>query len=153
MNLYDTLNKLNIEYQEVEHEAVYSKEESQKIKDMINGVGCKSLFLHNKNNYYLVLLDDSKQADLKMLANITNENRLSFGNEDKLMEILKLKRGSVTPFGIINDKDNIVTLLIDKYLKNKYILTHPNINTKTIRVFYDDLIKFIEFEKHNYKLF
>ena len=44
---------------------------------------------------------------------------------------------------IINDKDNIVTLIIDNELKGKKILVHPNTNTKTIVLSYDDLIKFM----------
>ena len=66
--------------------------------------------------------------------------------------ILKLEKGSVTPFGILNDTDNKVLLVIDKELKDKRLLFHPNINTKTISVTYDNLIKFIKYEGHNYVL-
>ena len=82
---------------------------------------------------------------------IDNYKELNIYNQE-LNNILKLKPGSVTPLGIINDKDNIVTLIIDNELKGKKILVHPNTNTKTIVLSYDDLIKFIEFEKHNYIL-
>ena len=68
------------------------------------------------------------------------------------MDILKLKIGSVSPFGIVNDSENKVTLLIDSDLKNKKLLFHPNINTKTISIEFDDLIKFIEYEKNKYIL-
>lgn len=43
----------------------------------------------------------------------------------------------------VNDKDNLVTLLIYKDLKEKRVLVHPNINTKTISIEHKDLIKFI----------
>lgn len=70
--------------------------------------------------------------------------------EEELNEILKLTKGSVTPLGIINDKDNLVTILLDKDLIDKRILVHPNVNTKTISLEYKDLIKIIEYANHNY---
>lgn len=152
MNIYDIFKQLNIEFKEKEHEPIFTIEQAQNIKN-INGTGCKNLFLTNrKKNYYLVLLEETKRANIKDIAKLVNESHLSFASEIELNNILKLKPGSVTPLGIINDKDNIVTLIIDNELKGKKILVHPNTNTKNIVLSYDDLIKFIEFEKHNYIL-
>ena len=144
IDIYEVLNKLNIEYQMVEHEEVFTAEQSKHIKNMIEGVGGKTLFLKDKNNYYLYLLDDERQANLKFLSKSLNIGRLSFGNEDELYDKLKLKKGSVTPLGIINDNSSVI-LIIDKTLKGKKILTHPNINTATVSIRYDDLIKFIKY--------
>ena len=138
-----------IEYQMVEHEEVFTAEQSKHIKNMIEGVGGKTLFLKDKNNYYLYLLDDERQANLKFLSKSLNIGRLSFGNEDELYDKLKLKKGSVTPLGIINDNSSVI-LIIDKTLKGKKILTHPNINTATVSIRYDDLIKFIKYCNNTY---
>ena len=73
-----------------------------------------------------------------------------FGKEEELNKILKLTKGSVTPLGIINDKDNLVTILLDKDLIDKRIQTLPFVNTKTISLEYKDLIKIIEYTNHNY---
>ena len=149
IDIYEVLNKLNIEYQMVEHEEVFTAEQSKHIKNMIEGVGGKTLFLKDKNNYYLYLLDDERQANLKFLSISLNIGRLSFGNEDELYDKLKLKKGSVTPLGIINDNSSVI-LIIDKTLKGKKILTHPNINTATVSIRYDDLIKFIKYCNNTY---
>ena len=149
IDIYEVLNKLNIEYQMVEHEEVFTAEQSKHIKNMIEGVGGKTLFLKDKNNYYLYLLDDERQANLKFLSKSLNIGRLSFGNEDELYDKLKLKKGSVTPLGIINDNSSVI-LIIDKTLKAKKILTHPNINTATVSIRYDDLIKFIKYCNNTY---
>ena len=140
IDIYEVLNKLNIEYQMVEHEEVFTAEQSKHIKNMIEGVGGKTLFLKDKNNYYLYLLDDERQANLKFLSKSLNIGRLSFGNEDELYDKLKLKKGSVTPLGIINDNSSVI-LIIDKTLKGKKILTHPNINTATVSIRYDKVYK------------
>lgn len=154
MNLYETLNQLNIQYKEIEHEPVYTVEQAQFIKKYIEGTGCKNLFLTNKKNqYYLVILEESKQLDIKKLAQLVNQPHLSFAGSQRLKRILDLQPGSVTPLGIINDKDNLVTLLIDKELQNKNLLVHPNTNTKTLSISYDDLIKFIEYENHTWLIF
>ena len=153
MDLYEVLKKLNIEFKEIEHEAVFTIEQAQGIKNKIDGLGCKNLFLTDKNGkYILIILSEDKKANIKQIEKIVNTSHLSFAKETELKSILQLEQGSVTPFGILNDNDNKVMIVIDKDLKGKKLLFHPNVNTKTISVSYDDLIKFIEFEKHNYKL-
>ena len=130
---------------------MFTVEEANAIQEQINGVGCKNLFLTNKKGkYYIYVLEDSKQANLKELQIFLNEKRLSFGKEEELNKILKLTKGSVTPLGIINDKDNLVTILLDKDLIDKRILALPFVNTKTISLEYKDLIKIIEYTNHNY---
>ena len=151
MNLYDILNKLNIKYKEIEHEPVFTIDQAQSIKENIDGIGCKNLFLTNKKgNYYLVMLNENKKTNIKEITKLLNESHLSFASAEELKKILNLKQGSVTPLGIINDKNNVVTIIIDNELNNKVLLVHPNINTKTISIMYDDLIKYIEYENHNY---
>lgn len=150
--LYEILKELNIEYEEVSHEKVMTVEEAMNLENMIDGIGSKNLFLTDKKNYYLVILEENKRANIKELANILECKKLSFASSERLKEVLDLEEGSVTPFGIINDKDNKVVLVIDKDLIGKKLLFHPNTNTKTMSINYDDLIKFIECEKHKYVL-
>ena len=153
MGVLDILDKLEIEYTMIEHEPVFTCEQAQFIKTLISGDGCKNLFLrNNKNQYFMYVLPDEKRADLKLLGKQNDLGHLSFGNEEKLWELLKLKSGGVSPFGIINDEENTVTLLIDKELKDKLLLFHPNDNTKSLNIRYDDLIKFIEYTEHKYIL-
>ena len=149
MELFDILN---IHYDLVEHNAVFNCEQAQEVKKLIDGVGCKNLFVTDKLSFYLIILKDDKKADLKSIAKKIGTKRLSFCSEQQLMDILKLKIGSVSPFGIINDINHKVTLLIDAKLKNKKLLFYPNDNTKTISIEFDDLIKFIEYEKNKYIL-
>lgn len=153
MEVLDILNKLEIEYTMIGHEPVFTCEQAQFVKTLINGEGCKNLFLrNNKKQYFMYILPDEKRADLKSLGKQNGLGHLSFGNEEKLWELLKLKRGGVSPLGIINDAENAVTLLIDNELKDKLLLFHPNDNSKSLNIRYDDLIKFIEYTNHEYIL-
>ena len=155
MNIYDILRELNIRYEEIEHKAVYTIEEAMQedIPSKIEGIECKNLFVKSKTRYYLIFLKAEKRADLKAIANLVGEAKLSFANEEELKNSLNLTIGSVTPLGLINDRDNLVTLLIDKELENQKVLVHPNVNTKTVSIQLSDLIKLIEHIKHQYILF
>ncbi len=87
--------------------------------DPIDGLQCKNLFLRNKkgDRHYLVVLEISKRADLKDLVKLVGDDRLSFGSPERLMAQLGLTPGSVSPFGLINDADGSVRVLVDVDLK------------------------------------
>lgn len=151
MNLYDILDKLDIAYSEVEHAAAYTVNDMKNITIDIEGIGCKNLFLKDKkDNFYLYVLPDEQRANVKEVANKVGVKSLSFANESDLENILNLKPGSVTPFGIINDIENKTLIILDSNLKDNYILIHPLVNTKTLSIYYDDLIKFINYLSHQY---
>ncbi len=155
MDIYKILMELNINYEEIEHKAIYTAEEAlqEDIANKIDGIGCKNLFVKSKDRYYLIFIKAEKRADLKAIAHLVNEAKLSFASEEELKDILDLTIGSVTPLGLVNDKNNLVTLLIDKELANEKVLAHPNINTKTVSMQLSDLIKLVQHIKHQYILF
>ena len=153
MNIYMILQELGISYNEIEHEAVFTVEQAQNIKNKIEGTGCKNLFhTDKKGKYFLVVLEENKRANISEIEKLTDTKHLSFANNEELKEILSLEQGSVTPLGIINDINNKVLMIIDRDLKSKKLLVHPNTNTKTISINFADLVKFIEYEKHKYIL-
>lgn len=144
--VYEILENLNISYKRKEHPPVYTVEEAWKNCGNIPGVQCKNLFLRDRKgkNYYLVILIDSKRADLKKIASHLGVKDLSFASEERLGKILGLSRGSVTPFGLINDTEKIVHVLLDEELKNaEQVSFHPNVNTSTITICFSDFEKFL----------
>ena len=154
MNLYEILSKLKITYYEIENEAVYTIEEANQIESKIDGVGSKNLFLKDKaSNYYIYVLREDKRADLKELAKFLNVSKLSFGKDEELKRVLDLDKGGVTPLAIINDKENKVTVIIDKDLEGKKVLHHPNVINKTMSLEHNDLIKIIEYTEHKYIIY
>ena len=127
-----------------------TSKEAEFIKDMIEGIGVKNLFLKSdKGGYFLVLTPDNKKVDLKVLSKMVN-GRLSFASTEELRNTLKLEQGSVTPLGLINDLKHEVIVLIDNILINEYVLVHPLVNTKTISLRMKDLIRLIEYLKNEY---
>lgn len=155
MNIYDIFQKLNIEYAELEHKAVYTVEEAKNeaISKKLNGIECKNLFVKSKSKYYLIVIKAFQKANLKEISMTVKDSKLTFATEQELKEILNLTPGSVTPLGIINDSKNLVTICLDHQLIKSTILIHPNINTKTVAVKTEDLIRLLEYENHSYIVF
>ena len=143
MDIYKFLTQLGIDYQKINHQSVSTVEEAMFINEQIDGVACKNLFLKSSDKqFFIYMMTVERRVDLKYIAKQIGSKRLSFASDEELVELLKLIPGSVTPLGIINDNKR-VKILIDRELRAQRLLIHPNINTATISITYDDLLLFI----------
>jgi Ala-tRNA(Pro) deacylase len=145
--LLDRLESLGIAYTRIEHPPVYTVEQARSHWSDQAGVHCKNLFLRNKkgNRHYLVILEESKRADLKSLTRHLGGDHLSFASPQRLERILGLEPGAVSPFGLINDSGGEVRVLIDQDLKGaSMIYFHPNVNTATVGLSFDDFERFLQ---------
>lgn len=144
--VYEILKKLDISYERYEHPAVFTVDQAQQYWGDIPGAHCKNLFLRNKkgNRHYLVILEHSKKADLKTIARMLGEDRFSFASAERLKRYLGLEAGEVSPFGLINDNQKEVRVVIDQDLREaKRINFHPNVNTATVGIEFSDFEKFL----------
>lgn len=151
-DLYKILEQLKIDYEKYDHPAVFTIEEAEKYDHGIDAGKSKNLFLRNKkgDNHYLLIIESIKMTDLKKLASFLNENRLSFASPERLKEELGLTPGSVSPFGLINNADKSVKVIVDKgLLKYKKLGFHPNLNTATLVIKIDDFKKFLDWTGNN----
>lgn len=107
----------------------------------------KNLFVRDdkKNNYYLIIVKWDKRVDLKEFRKKYHTSPLSFAKEEELLSILNFTSGSVSPLGLLNDKEKKTIFFIDNYFEdNSLIGIHPNDNTATIWLKAKDLITIIE---------
>src|SRR6476619_5780572 len=101
--LFARLEELGIASVTVEHQPVFTVEESQSLRERFPGAPTKTLFLLDKDGRAaLVAAKDDTRVDLKMLAKRLGLGRLSFGKPERLFDLLGVTPGSVTPFGLIN---------------------------------------------------
>ena len=145
-NVYQVLDSLGIKYKKFEHQIVHTVKDADKLGLEITGGINKCLFLRNKkgDKHYLVLIRGSKRLDLKKLESLLGESRLSFASPERMMRYLKITPGSVSPFGLINDLDKVVTMIIDsELLTQDELALHPNINTQTLVLKTEDFKKFL----------
>ena len=141
------LQELGIAFTRHEHPPVATVEEANAHWAGIDATHCKNLFLRNQkgNRHYLVVLTASKRADLKALADQIGDGKLSFASPERLMTCLGLTPGSVSPFGLIHDREHAVRVVVDRDLQTAARLAfHPNINTLTFAVDAADFRRFLD---------
>jgi Ala-tRNA(Pro) deacylase len=143
--LFNRLEALGIASTTVEHDAVFTVAESQALREALPGAHTKNLFLTDKDGRaLLVVAKDDTQVDLKLVARRLGVGRLSFGKPERLMELLGVTPGSVTPFALINDSLARVAVVVDARLAAAAELNfHPLENTATTRLATSDLFRFI----------
>ena len=111
MEIKQYLKNLNIGFKTYSHPPLYTCEQAEKYNKEIKGIHSKNLFLKSKKspNFYLIILPSSEKLNLKEFESLLNE-KLTFANEKELKDILNLSAGAVSPFGLINDKENFAIL-------------------------------------------
>jgi len=139
------IDKKGFDFKLYTHEPLSTVEESVKYRGTIEGAHSKNLFLKNKKNqFYLFSCLETTQVDLKKISKTLNAGNISFANEKYLFDYLGVSPGSVTPFGLLNDKKNCVFFYLDKdFLNEKIVNFHPLTNTSTLSLEISDFIEFL----------
>ena len=113
----------------------------------IDSVHCKNLFFrnHKGNRHYLVVFDCDRDMAIHDLERRLKQGKLSFASPERMERYLGLRPGSVSPFGLINDRDNHVHFFLDRNLLTQERLSfHPNDNTATVVIARDAFMRFLE---------
>ena len=150
-DLFQLLDKLQIAVTTVDHPPLFTVQESQALRGTIPGAHTKNLFLKDKKGrYFLLTVAEDAEVDLKSVHKVIGASgRVSFGSPERLMELLGVSPGSVTVFGLINDADGAVTMVIDAALmENATINAHPLSNDATTSIARDDLVRFVRETGH-----
>jgi Ala-tRNA(Pro) deacylase len=144
--LSSKLDELGIASTTVEHEPMFTVEQSTALRDSIPGAHTKNLFLADKDGrMVLVVAKSDTQVDLKALAERLGAGRFSFCKRELLESVLGVSAGSVTPFALINGSAADVSVVVDKALTAfAEVNCHPLENTATTRLTTGDLLRFIE---------
>ena len=141
---YDFLDKLNIEYERIDHEAAMTMEECADVDEALGAMICKNLFLCNRQEtaFYLLMIPDTKVFHTKDLSAQIGAARLSFAKPEYMEKFLDITPGSVSVLGLMNDTGHRVQLLIDEdVLNSEFVGCHPCINTSSLRLRTKDLIE------------
>ncbi len=135
--VYDFLDTLGVEYFRADHEAAMTMEICEAIDGLLGAKICKNLFLCNRQQteFYLLMMPGNKPFKTKDLSAQIGSSRLSFALAEHMEKYLDITPGSVSVFGLINDTENKVKLLIDEdVLKDEFFGCHPNINTSSLKI-------------------
>lgn len=149
-DLMDFLDRLGIGVTTAEHLPLFTVEESRKLRGDIAGGHTKNLFLKDKKGaLFLLVADEDAAIDMKTLYQKIGSARLSFGRPELLAEKLGVAPGSVTPFGLINDKAGDVAVLLEAGLMRHEMLNfHPLENIATTTIGRGDFLTFLRASGH-----
>ena len=144
--VYAYLDTLEISFERHEHPPVVTVEEAERHWAGIDATHCKNLFLRIQkgDRHYLVIVMHSKRVDLRSVAGQIGDGKLSFASSERMMTYLGVTPGSVSPFGLINDRNHHVRVFVDRDLTSAARLSfHPNVNTVTVTISAADFERYL----------
>ena len=154
MAVYELLEKLEIPYLRVDHEAAATVDDCHDVDEALGIHICKNLFLCNrqKTDFYLLMMPGLKKFKTKELSAQLGTARLSFAEAEYMEEFLNIMPGSVSVMGLMNDKEHRVRLLIDReLLQDEFVGCHPCVNTASLKIRMKDILeKFLPHVGHDY---
>lgn len=153
---YRLLEQLQIPYTKIDHAPAMTMEACEAVDQALGVQMCKNLFLCNRQQtvFYLLMMPGDKKFRTKDLSAQLGCARLSFGDEDHMVELLDIHPGSVSIMGLMNDSSGAVQLLIDRELMQEdEIGCHPCVNTSSMRIARKDLLEvFLPQVNHTYRV-
>ena len=113
------------------------------------------MFLTNKKKtqFYLLIMNDKKTLDMDLFKELVSANRIRMASTDSLFDKMLLPPGTVSPFGLLNNKEKDIQVYFDKdIIDEERMCFHPNTNEKTIFVATSDLFKFLQAIGYSYEV-
>jgi len=148
------LNELEISYDSFEHPPVPTVEDALPYWNNIDATHCKNLFFrnHKGTRHYLVILKHEQQLQIRDLEQRLKQGKISFASPQRMERYLGLSGGSVSVFGLMNDRENHVHVFLDAELRSaERISFHPNENTATFVISFESFLKFLDWSGNSYE--
>jgi Ala-tRNA(Pro) deacylase len=114
--VYELLKKLQISFERVNSDEAISMEDCIEINQKLDMKMVKTLFLCNsrKTEFYLFITTSDKPFKAKNFSHALGVSRVSFAPAELMEQILGVKIGAATVFGVLMDKENLVQVVFDK---------------------------------------
>jgi Ala-tRNA(Pro) deacylase len=149
--LYAHLGTLGIAYTRVDHPAVFTCEESERVVPPLPGARTKNLFLRDKKGrrHLLVVAAQDKRVDLRALGDRIDAKGLMLASDERLAKYLGVSPGAVSILALINDTACEVELVVDADVWSAdAVLAHPLVNTATLVIPHGELQRFLQVLRH-----
>ena len=148
--LLHLLEQHHINYIVRKHEPIFTVAEGEALGLPTVQAAAKSLLLTDDKHtsFYLVVLPLDKQLNLKHLRVTLSSRRLTMASPAELQQLLQLTPGAVTPFGLLEDREQRVQAYFDSTLKENTIATPLDCNTTTIWLHCHKLVQLLESKGH-----
>ncbi len=151
MDIEAFLRDHGVEFQRVEHPAVFTCEEAEGLCPPMPGAHTKNLFLRDRKGirHFLVVVGYRTSVDLKGLKDLLGADKLSFASEERLRSHLCVTPGAATLLGLACDTAHAVELVVDRGVwEAEAVLCHPLVNTATLSISHAGLQHFLAATGH-----
>jgi Ala-tRNA(Pro) deacylase len=139
--IYLEWEQRGISVEKLEHDAVFTVEESAAIHDVLPAAHTKNLFLKDKEGrFWLIVLPSDRRADLRAFAQVLDAGKFSFGKPEDMKRVLHVTPGAVTPIAAVHASPEELTVVFDASFRSvERIAVHPLRNTATVALAFDAL--------------
>lgn len=149
--LLKMLRAANLAFEYYEHIPLRTVDDAKTVQGNVipqgpGHVNIKNLYLRDrKKRNYLVVLEQDRTVDLKLLGDQIGAGRMSFGSPERLMEFLGVRPGAVSPLAMITGVKTGVQLVMECTLEQaERIHVHPLVNDRTVSLRGADLVALLE---------
>ncbi len=148
--LYTLLEAHGIAYSHHTHPALFTVADSQALRGELPGGHVKNMFMKDKKGaIWLATCLEDRRIRIRDLEKEIGAKGLSFGREELLWEVLGVRPGAVTPFGLINDRAQRVRVALDAQMLARDPLNfHPLHNEATTAISKDGFLNFLALTGH-----
>lgn len=143
--------RLGIVCERIEHPAVFTTAESERLVPPRRGARAKNLLVEDRSDgrLFMLTVPFRKRSDLAATARALGTGKLRFASEATMLDALGITPGAVSVLALANDTACRVTLVLDRELAQAdAIQCHPLVNTATLVVGTTDLLRFLEATEH-----
>ena len=131
------LNANSVNYQELDHDPVYTTEDAAKIPGLTLESGAKSMLLKTKNKFILIVMSGSKKLDSKKLKKALGVKEIRFATPAEVKDQMGCIVGACYPFGSIA---NLETYLDKSLLDQSSISINPGLHDKSLILKLSDFV-------------
>src|SRR4051794_7001581 len=152
MDITAFLDAHGIAADRVDHPAVMTVEESERLVPAMPGAKTKNLFLRDKKGtrHFLVTVPHDVAVDLNALGARIGAGRLGFASAERLQRHLGITPGSVSLLALVNDTSHAVEFILDRTLWDAdAVHAHPLVNTATLVIPHAALERFLAATAHS----
>jgi Ala-tRNA(Pro) deacylase len=128
-----------------------SVEDGKRLRGTMAGTFTKNLLLRDKRGqFFLIAAHEDRMLDLKSLpTQVGAHRRLSFASPERMIELLGVLPGALTPLALINAPSQGITAVIDASLMHsEQVNFHPLISTESVGLHPSELLTFLRSTGH-----
>lgn len=142
----DLLDKLDIQYEKLDHSPITTMEEGTELMEKLVGtIPINLLFKDNNNKYYLVVKNQENKMKLNDIGKQFSLKGFKMVRQQEMVNLLQIEPGSLSILALNNLASDILKqnmcVLIDKTIPSDLPINfHPKVNNITVTMGYDSMI-------------